>query len=334
MKDKSTPNPFIQMVDGTELASATPGKRKKEYVMHRFPPVLNRVYADLKLNADKLFSYKALKEEFLDKNGYALNLDSPQSYNEKLIWKKLYDRNPLLTVTADKYLVRSYIRQLLGNEEAEKILVPLYHVTDNPDTIPFDELPERFVVKPNHGSKMHWIITGGKEKLKDRIREKCRKWLHSNHGLYDHQWAYRNIKRKIIVEKLLLTDDYYLPMDYKLFCFHGKGRYFRISKNRFGKEDLNAYYDTEWNFLPVKNHGYAMMNKILPRPSNLEHIIELAEKLAVNLDAVRVDLFCFDKKIYFGELTHYHASGLSRFEPVSFDFELGSYWKIKKNYWC
>lgn len=305
-----------------------PTPPEKKYLMQYFPLQINKIYADLKLNADRLFGYRFTKAEFRLKNGYDLDLTCPKSYNQKLAWKKLNDRNPLLTLTADKYNVRSYVKMMLGESEAEKILIPLYHVTDDPTTIPFDNLPEWFVIKPNHGSKMHWIITGDKDLLRDQIVKTCRVWLRNNYGLHNKQWAYRNIERKIIVEKLLLTDDGSLPMDYKAFCFHGKCKVFRISFNRFGQEDLTAYYDTDWNLLPVKNYGYEMLTTPLPRPPDLERIIELSEKLSAGFDAVRVDLYCFEQKIYFGELTHYHASGLSRFEPRSFDFELGSYWKI------
>lgn len=306
-------------------------KPGRKYYMSYFPPGINSIYAGLKLNVDRLLGYKSVKKEFLQKNGYELNLTAPGSYNEKLVRKKLFDRNPLLTITADKYKVRSYVREKLGEEESEKILIPLYHATDDPATIPFEDLPERFVVKPNHGSKMHWIITGDKDLLRDRIVKTCRRWLRNNFGMYDNQWAYINIERKIIVEKLMLTDNGFLPMDYKAFCFHGKCRVFRVSLNRFGQEDLTAYYDTDWNLLPVKNYGYKMMKKPIPRPPDLEKIIELSEKLSADFDAVRVDFYCFERKIYFGELTHYHASGLSRFEPVSYDFELGSYWKADAN---
>ena len=305
----------------------------KKYYMQHFPPLVNKLYARLKLNADKLNGYKKIKKLFHEKMGYELNLDSPKSYNEKIIWKKLHDRNPLLTVTADKYSVRSYLKELLGKHEAEKILIPVYHVTDNPGSIPFEELPEKFVVKPNHGSQMHLIVTGDKEKIKARIREKCKKWLKINYGLYSHEWAYRNISRKIIIEKLLQSEDGSLPKDIKLYCFHGKCRFLRASENRFDKEMLSAYFDLNWNLLPVHNPGYDIMKNPFEKPSNLDEMIRLGEKLSAKFDAVRVDLYNLEGKIYFGELTHYDGSGMARFKPESFDFEMGSYWKTDRNYW-
>ena len=320
-------NPVIQLPE--------PGAKmeEKKYYMQHFPPLVNKLYARLKLNADKLSGYKKIKTLFYDRMGYELNLDSPKSYNEKIIWKKIHDRNPLLTVTADKYSVRSYLKGLLGKQEAEKILIPVYHVTDNPGSIPFEELPEKFVVKPNHGSQMHLIVTRRNEEIKARIKEKCKEWLKINYGLYSHEWAYRNIRRKIIIEKLLQSEDGSLPRDIKLYCFHGKCRFLRASENRFGKESRAAYFDLNWNMLPVDNPGYDTIKIPIEKPCNLDKMIRLGEKLSDKFDAVRVDLYNFEGKIYFGELTHYDGSGMARFEPESFDFEMGSYWKTSKNYW-
>jgi len=274
-----------------------------------------------------------IKKKFRHRMGYDVNLDFPRSYNEKIIWKKLHDRNPLLTVTADKYMVREYVRDTLGKDTAEQILIPLYHVTDKPEKIPFDLLPENFVVKPNQGSRMHIFVTGNKEKLREEIISKCKEWLKVNYGLYNYEWAYRNIKRKIIIEELLQTKGNSLPRDYKFYCFHGKCRVIRVSENRFGETDLAGYFQPDWKALPVYNPGYNNMTTPFEKPSNLSYLTDLAEKLSAGFDAVRVDLYSYDNKVYFGELTHYDASGMARFEPESFDYEMGSYWKVEKKYW-
>ncbi len=308
-------------------------KKEKFYFMRFFPPKVNKLYADIKLFLDKLSGFKKIKSLFKKRMGYNLNIESPETYNEKIFWKKIYDRNPLLTITQDKYELRSYLRSVLGKDEAEKILVPVYHVTTQPSKIPFEKLPDKFVVKPNHGSHMHLIVNGNKEALKGHIVELCNKWLKINYGFYHYEWAYRGIKRKIIIEKLLQTKTGELPRDYKLYCFHGQCKLIRVSENRFGKDDVSAYYDTQWNFLPVINPGFKPAKTSFRKPANLQELIKLAEKLSQDFDAVRIDLYDCDNRIYFGEFTHYDGSGLARFEPESFDFELGSYWKLKPNYW-
>lgn len=303
----------------------------KKYFMSRLPSWVNKIYADSKLFIDKINGYRKIKKQFFDATGYELNLKSPESYNEKIIWKKINNRNPLLTITADKYQVRSYVKKLLGNELADKILIPLYHVTDNPADIPFDELPDKFVVKPNHGSHMHLIIHNKTNETKENIIKTCKEWLKVNYGLYNYEWSYRNIKRKIIIEKLLQTNSGELPMDYKLYCFHGKCKLIRLASNRFGDDFSVSFFDKDWKSLPISNKGYKKEKKSFKKPSNLNDIIALGEKLSSDFDAVRVDLYACDSRIYFGELTHYEGSGFVGFEPESFDFELGAYWSIEKN---
>ncbi len=306
---------------------------EKKYLSSYFPAGLNKIYADLKFHADRIQGFKNLRALFKKSLGYELNLHAPESYNEKIVWKKIYDRNPLLTLTADKYEVRSYVGEVLGNREAGKILIPLYHVTDNPADIPFEELPETFVIKPNHGSKMHLIVKNNEKTSNAELIQICRDWLKFNYGFYQYEWAYRNIKRKIIVEQLLQEEDGSLPVDYKLYCFHGNCKYIRVSKNRFGKSDISAYFDPEWNFFPVCNPGYPAAKDPFKKPENLRDIIILSEKLSEKFDSVRVDLFNCNNRIYFGELTHYDASGMGRYEPESFDFEMGAHWKVQKKYW-
>ncbi len=307
-------------------------KESKEYLSSYMPVFANRFYSSLKANVDKFNNYRRLKDNFLKKVRYKLNLEAPRSFNEKIQWKKLNDRNPLLRVTADKYAVRTYLREVLGNKKADEILIPLYYATADPCDIPFDELPSKFVMKPNHGSQMHLIIRNKYKVDKEQIIKECKKWLNNNYGFYSHEWAYRDIKRKIIIEKLLETETGELPHDYKLYCFHGKCRIVRVTKNRFGNEILAGYFDTEWKLLPAEVPGYKSRYPF-EKPANIRKMIGLAETLSQPFDFVRVDLFITGDRIYFGELTHYEASGFGRIEPESFDFQLGKYWNIRPCYW-
>jgi hypothetical protein len=296
-------------------------------------PLTRSLYSDIKNYADKFTGYRSLRKQFYDKVGYELDLKNPTSFNQKINWKKLYDRNPLLTITQDKHAARSYIEKLLGHDDAVKILIPLYYVGDDPKSIPFDELPEKFVVKPNHACKMHIIVRGDKEEQKERIIQSAAQWLKSSHGLFNYEWAYRNIKPKILAEKLLETHDGNLPMDYKFYCFMGKCKLIRVSENRFTGCSPSGFYDLNWNRMQINNPGYEDCEKHFEKPDNLQSIIAVAEKLSLEFDAVRIDLFNVDGRIYFGEFTHYSAAGLSRFEPESFDFSLGANWVIKPGYW-
>ena len=286
-----------------------------------------RAYVIYFLN--KISNYKLEKIRFYKKAGYQLNLKNPKSFNEKIVWKKIYDRNPLLPITSDKYQVRSYLKKVLGEEKAKEILIPLLYVTDKPETIPFERLPSSFIVKPNHASGLHIIVENGNFNKKEMIKT-CRRWLKTPYGLEKLEWAYQPIKRKIIIEKLLLDDDGKIPKDFKFNMFHGKCKLVLVMFDRMNHPSISTF-DEEWNFLSVKI-PYLQGPKI-KKPKNYEIMLALAEKLSKPFDYVRVDLYDLNGKIYFGELTHYPDSGILKFEPSSFDFELGKYCKIEPEYW-
>jgi hypothetical protein len=281
---------------------------------------------------ERLTGYPQLKKDFKEKTGYELDLRDPKSFNQKVNWKKIHDRNPVLPIVADKYRVREYLRYTLGIEEAEKILVPLLYVTDNPETIPFDDLPEEYIIKANHGSGTNIIVERGKPIDRQQIIAQCNEWLNKPYALYKHEWAYQSIKRKIIIEKLLRDEDGHIPKDYKFHIMNGKCQLIVVFSGRF--IDVNiSYYDRAWNFLDIGFGSPPKRGSFVQRPDNLDDMIKLAEFLGSPFDYIRVDLYSINGRIYFGELTNYPLSGLLVFDPRSFDFELGSKWQITPKYW-
>ena len=308
-------------------------KKTKEYIKSNhflfIVLVIIRAYSFYFIN--KISNYKLEKIRFYKKLGYQLNLKYPKSFNEKVIWKKIYDRNPLLSITADKYEVRSYIKKVIGEERAEEILIPLLYVTDKPETIPFERLPSAFIVKPNHTSGRSIIVENGHFNQEEIIKI-CRRWLKIPYGLEKLEWAYQPIKRKIIIEKLLYKDDGSIPNQFNFYMFHGKCKSIHVI---FGNKINNppiSFFDEEWNFLSVKKPNRLPGLKI-KKPKNYKIMLKLAEKISKDFDHVRVDLYNLNEKIYFGELTHYVASGTIKLDPSSFEFELGKYWKIREEYW-
>jgi len=137
---------------------------------------------------NRISYYQLEKIRFYQKLEYPLNINNPQSFNEKTIWKKIYDRNPLLPITADKVQVRSYIKEVLGEKQAKEILIPLLYVTNQPETIPFDKLPPAFIIKPNHASGLKIIVENGHINKKEIIKT-CRRWLKIPYGLEKLEWA-------------------------------------------------------------------------------------------------------------------------------------------------
>ena len=297
----------------------------------------------------KLSGYKKEKQLILEMIGYYPNLKHPQSLNEKILWKKIYDRNPLLPIISDKYRVRDYLKEILGEKESEKILVPLLYVTDEPETIIFDNLPGEYIIKPNHASgwfilaeniekqKRYTIINENKtvilsdcKQTRDEIINVCKEWLSRPYGFSSLEWAYQKIKRKIVIEKLLRDSNGNTPTTYEFFVFHGKCHLIYVFYNQF-KDTSGARYTPEWEYLNVR--GILRMADYEKKPQNLQSIIDIAELLGKPFDFIRADLYLVDSKIYFGELTNYSMSGTNRFDPVSFDFELGSKWKVVHKYW-
>ena len=296
---------------------------------------------------ERIFGYKRERQNVCKKIGYLPDIKNPRSFNEKILWKKFYDRNPLLPVVADKYRVRDYLRKVLGQKAAEKIMVPLFYVTDKPETIPLDTLKKEYVIKPNHASGMMILaedIKGQKrytfikeEKIdnvifdcknaRDEIVKTCKDWLSYPFGFFHHEWAYQKIKdRKIIIEKLLRNTNGKTPNDYKFFLFNGKYHFLLIEYDRYF-EINRVLYAADWKLLK-SYHGEREK-----KPENFKSMVNLAEELGKPFDCIRIDLYLVDGKIYFGEMTHYSASARSNFNPKSFDFKLGSKWKIVPNYW-
>ncbi len=259
-----------------------------------------------------------IEKQFERAVGYKPNIDNPRSFNEKLQWLKLYNEDPLLTKCADKYLVRDYVKEKIG----EEYLIPLLGVWDSPDEIDFDKLPNQFVLKVNWGSGQN-IIVKDKSKLDiEDAKAKLKEWMkpRSNHYYYSFEWSYKNIKPKIIAEQFIqqLNNDLY---DYKFFSYRGKVKNLFVVSDRFNKKYFD-FYDTDWNKLPFERLYHNSPNGIA-KPQNLDKMISLAERLSKDFPFVRVDFYDIEDKIYFGEITFYPGSGLEAFEPIEWDYKLG-----------
>lgn len=280
---------------------------------------------------EKIFSYPYLKKTFKKRVGYELDLKIPLSFNQKINWKKIHDRNPLLPITADKYRVREYIYGVLGKDKAEEILVPLLYVTAEPESIPFNKLPAEYIIKANHRSGKNIIVTDDKVVDKQHIIKQCRDLLFKPYAFRKHEWAYQPIARRIIIEALLRDEDGKLPSDYKFHMLSGKCSMIQVIDDRFEHKNT-SFYTNEWSLLNVARESLQQGTGV-KRPDNLKKMIDLAENLSKPFDYVRVDLYSIGDRIYFGELTHYPQSGMGRFIPESFDFDFGANWALKHNYW-
>lgn len=252
---------------------------------------------------DKMY----LKWKFKLIMGYKLDLDNPQTFNEKLQWLKLYDRNPEYTKMVDKYEVREYIKEKLGGE----YLIPLLGVYDNFDDIDFSNLPNQFVIKCNHDSG-GLVISKDKGNLNiEETRKKINRSLKKNYYYAGREWPYKNVKPRIIIEEYMEDKIDKELIDYKLYAFNGKVDYVMACFDRFNGGPKFIYFDKNWNIKKsFSNDGMKYGDSIkLRKPKNLDKMFEFASLLSKNIPFVRVDFYEVNGKLYFGELTFFPSSG-------------------------
>lgn len=240
--------------------------------------------------------------------GKRLNLDNPQTFNEKLQWLKLYDRNPEYTIMVDKYKVRDYIKEKIG----EEYLIPLIGVWDNPDDIDFDALPDKFVLKCNHNSGLGMCICKDKTKLNiENVKSELKKGLAQDYYLTGREWPYKNVPRKIIAEKYMTdTSDSSDFTDYKFFCFNGYVDCVMVCLERSSGDTKFYFFDRNWNLKRLNTRGKnAPDGFTISKPSQMDKMFEIAAKLSKGLPFVRIDLYQSNDHIYFGEITFFPDSG-------------------------
>lgn len=250
--------------------------------------------------------YIEMKYEY--KFGKKINLENPQTFNEKLQWLKLYDRNPEYTKMVDKYEVKKYISNMIG----EEYIIPTLGIYNKFKEINFNGLPNQFVLKCTHDSGST-IICKDKKKLKQKeVRAKINKALKNNYYYNGREWPYKNVKPRIIVEKYM--EDYTgFLIDYKIYAFNGKCDYVMICVDREKENEKTKfiYYDKEWNIKKeLSDDGKKYGDNInLKKPKNLDKMFEIASKLSKDIPFVRVDFYEIDGKLYFGELTFFPSGG-------------------------
>jgi hypothetical protein len=263
--------------------------------------------------------YPFLKKSFLKNHGYSLNLAQPLTFCEWINHKKIYDRNPLIPITSDKFRVRDYVRKKLGESLAQELLVPLLFCTDSAEGIPIEKISGEFFIKPNHASGLSMLVHPDTDR--SMLKSIGRKWLASGYGQHLQEWGYCGIPRKIIGEIVLRDSTGQLPKDFKFYCIHGQIEMIGIFQ-KTGEKSLACYLDPS-----LREVGGPMGkdSRMIPIPElpNLEKMMQVARCLSEDFQLVRVDLYSFDEKIYFGEITHYPGSGLDRFDSYDLDLQLG-----------
>ena len=265
-----------------------------------------------------------LKHHFYKSTGYKLDLKNPQSFNEKLNWMKLYDRNSIYTRLADKYEVREYVKERIG----DKYLIPLVGVWNNAKDIDFEQLPNQFVLKCTHDSGSA-VVCKDKSKLDiSSVVKGLNKALKENYYYFNREWAYKNITRRIVAEEYIEDSRDKELRDYKFFCFDGIPRMMYIAASRGIGELTFDYFDMEFNHLDVRQ--YYPNAEVLPhKPDNFELMKELAQKLSKGIDNVRIDFYGANGNVYFGEMTFYNNGGTTPYTPREWDYKFGEWMTLK-----
>lgn len=315
------------------------------------PKIFQRIWSVARImGLTRLLSDEAFcRLQYRAMTGKRLRLDPPIDFNEKLQWLKLHYRNPLMVTCADKWAVREFVKDRVG----EKYLAECIGVYDDVEKILFDLLPQQFVLKATHGSGWN-IICPAKSALDWPLaKKKLRKWLNSDFSKNGREWQYREIKPQIICEKFLIDPETPMLQDYKLFTFRGETKYIWVdfvepignakiedaaqgvgySKPKIvdGMARYRNFYDSQWNFMPGRGSLHPCKETTaIKKPECLDEMLVVAKKLASDFPQCRVDLYVIGgKRIVFGELTFTSGNGCNAFYPQSFNDELGSYIDLK-----
>lgn len=251
------------------------------------------------------------------------NLKNPKTYNEKLNWLKLHDKNPIYTRIVDKFEAKEYVKDIIGDQ----YIIPTLGVWDNFDDIDFDELPQQFVLKCTHDSE-GLVIVKDKDKLdKEMAKNKIELALKQNFFYIGREWPYKNVKPRIIAEKYMEDHIDGELRDYKFFCFDGEPKAMFVASDRASDNVKFDYFDLNFNHLDIKQK-YPHAEQPLRKPVTFEKMIELSKVLSKGFPHVRVDFYEVDGQLYFGELTFYHFSGFMPFEPNKWDKIFGDWIKL------
>lgn len=269
---------------------------------------------------DSMPDEEYIRRMFRARQGYELNLDSPETFNEKLQWIKLYDRRPVYTTMVDKYAVKPYVAGIIG----EKYVIPTLGVWEHFDDIDFNSLPDKFVLKCTHDSGSVIVCRDKASFDKKSAKIKLEKALKQNYYLAWREWPYKNVVPRILAEKCLTNSEQDDIRDYKIYAFNGTAKAIFISSGRQSGATKADYFDADFNHLDF-TWGYPNAEVMPQKPECFEEMIAISQKLSEGVPEVRVDLYEINGRVFFGELTLFDGCGFDRFDDSAWDKIFGSW---------
>ncbi len=256
-------------------------------------------------------------------HGRPPDLKNPVTFNEKITYRMIHDRRPVLTRLADKLRARDYVTERIGRD----YLPTLYQIYRSPGEIDWETLPRRFVIKANHGSGMNvGVLDKSTVNLSDLV-PRFETWLRVNYYDAYREWAYRDIQPAIFSEEMLIDGAGIVATDWQVHTFDGRVEFLQVASDKFGRGGRNDY-DRNLNLIPLRTPRFSSSPTPPAFPRNLDLMFSLAETLGKGLDYVRVDMYNLAGRIVFGEFTNYPGGGLVPFFPASIELLYGSKWRI------
>lgn len=254
--------------------------------------------------------------------GYWPNLKKPRTLNEKIVYQKLFTKKALFTIVADKYKVRDYV----ANKVGESILNEIYFVGNDAKKVNFDILPNKFVIKANHGSGWNFIVKDKSSINQQNIIDKCNSWLKQKYSINSNGYEthYDNIQPLVLFEKYLYGISEIPFLDYKFFCFRGIVKFIAVDTEKEKTPNRNIY-DTNWNNIEFSWPDFPK-KKSISKPSQLAEMVKIAEVLSKEFEFCRIDLYLSTDGIKFGEITLTPGSGWDKISPQAWDRRLGDFW--------
>lgn len=300
-------------------------KKTIKSIIKKAPGFDNLNFLRCRINCFFKSDETVIRERYKSIFGRELDLENPKTFNEKIQWRILKDKKDIYTKLADKYLVREYVKEKIG----EKYLIKLLGVYKKAEDIDYDKLPDKFVLKCNHDSGSVIICKDKKTFNKKEANKKLNFFLKRNFYHMTREWHYKNIKPLIICEEFLEEKGKSVD-DYKIYAFNKKNKessfFIQIEEDRFG-DHRRGIYTENWELLPVKRTLEYPKKGI--KPKNLDLMLTLSKKLTEEFEFVRVDFYECNGSIYFGELTFTPAGGTGKFTPDEWDYKLGEMWEIR-----
>ena len=251
------------------------------------------------------------------------DLENHRTYNEKLQWLKLHDRDPRYTDMVDKVEAKKIAASVIGEEH----IIPTLGVWNSFDDIGFGKLPERFVLKCSHDSEGLVIVKDKSRFDVKAAREKIEAAMRCNFYYIGREWPYKNVKPRILAEEYLEDAACGELRDYKFYCFDGEPRLMFVVSGRAAGDTRVDFYDLDFKHLPITQH-YKNADCVLEKPETFDQMVEAARRLSVGLTHIRIDFYEVNGRMYFGEYTFFDNGGFGPFDQPEWDERLGDMMRL------